>query len=170
MNCEQFLSKSFTKKKDFVNKKKLRFNCLASGHVLKDCKSIFFCRTEGCKKSTILSCMKKPRQTLMSVALNATFHSLTSKFYRFTCQTVMSQWKLTHYLTVGQTLADKLKLKGKSQILTLLKAICSSTKTISKLVNFHIFYPLQPSKIPISNAWVVENLDLLLRLRLIKIP
>ena len=50
MNCEQFLSKSFTEKKDFVNKKKLRLNCLARGHVLKECKSNFFCRTEGCKK------------------------------------------------------------------------------------------------------------------------
>ena len=69
---------------------------------------------------------------------------------------------------VSKTLADKLKLKGKSQILTLLKAICSSTKTISKLVNFHIFYPLQPSKIPICNAWVVENLDLLLRFKINK--
>ena len=69
---------------------------------------------------------------------------------------------------VSKTLADKLKLKGKSQILTLLKAICSSTKTISKLLNFHIFYPLQPSKIPISNAWVVENLDLLLRFKINK--
>ena len=91
MNCEQFLSKSFTKKKDFVNKKKLRFNCLVRGHVLKDCKSFFFVELRVAKKSTILSCMKKPRQTLMSVALNVTFHSLTSKFYRFTCQTVMSQ-------------------------------------------------------------------------------
>ena len=44
MNCEQFLSKSFTEKKDFVNKEKLCFNCLAKGHVLKDCKSNFFCR------------------------------------------------------------------------------------------------------------------------------
>ena len=26
------------------------FNCLAKGHVLKDCKSNFFCRIEGCKK------------------------------------------------------------------------------------------------------------------------
>ena len=91
MNCEQFLSKRFTEKKDFVNKEKLCFNCLAKGHVLKDCKSNFFCRIEGCKKSTIFSCMKKPRQTLMTVMLNITFQSLTSKFYKFMCQTVMSQ-------------------------------------------------------------------------------
>ena len=53
---------------------------------------------------------------------------------------------------VTKTIADKLKLEGKSQILTMSNAVCSSTKTISKLVNFHIFSPLHPSKIPISNA------------------
>ena len=31
MNCEQLLSKSFTKKKDFVNKERLCFNYLAKG-------------------------------------------------------------------------------------------------------------------------------------------
>ena len=61
---------------------------------------------------------------------------------------------------VTKTIADKLKLEGKSQILTMSNAVCSSTKTISKLVNFHIFSPSHPSKIPISNEWVVENLDL----------
>ena len=61
---------------------------------------------------------------------------------------------------VTKTIGDKLKLEGKSQILTLSNAFCSSTKTISKPVNFHIFFPLHPSKIPIANAWVVENLDL----------
>ena len=38
MNCEKFLSKSFTDKKECVNKERLCFNCLAKGHVLKDCK------------------------------------------------------------------------------------------------------------------------------------
>ena len=51
-----------------------------------------------------------------------------------------------HSLFVTKTLADKLKLEGKSQILTLSNAVCSSTKTISKLVNFHIFSQLHPSK------------------------
>ena len=63
------------------------------------------------------------------------------------------------FTLVTKTLADKLNLEGKSQILTLSNAVCSSTKTISKLVNFHIFSPLHPSKIPTSNAWVIENLD-----------
>ena len=61
---------------------------------------------------------------------------------------------------VSKTLAVKLKLEGKSQILTLSNAVCWSTKTISKLVNFYIFPPLHPSKIPIVKAWVIENLDL----------
>ena len=100
MNSEQFLSKSLTEKKDFV-KERLCFNCLSKCHVLKDCKSNFFF-AEGCKKSTILSCMKKTRQGLMSVALNITFQSLTCKFYKFMCQTVMFQWNLTNYLTLDR--------------------------------------------------------------------
>ena len=35
MNCEQFLSKSFTEKKDFVTKGRLCFNCLAQGPIAK---------------------------------------------------------------------------------------------------------------------------------------
>ena len=67
---------------------------------------------------------------------------------------------------VTKALADKLKLEGKSLTLTLSSAVGSLTKTTPKLVNFHIFSPLHPSKIPISSAWVVENLDLkIFRLR-----
>ena len=61
---------------------------------------------------------------------------------------------------VTKPFADKLKLEVKSQILTLSNAVCFSTKAISKLVNFHSFSPLYSSQIPISNAWVVEILDL----------
>ena len=50
------------------------------------------------------------------------------------------------FALVTKKLVDKLKLEGKSQILTLSNAVCSSTKTISKLVNFHIFSPLHPVK------------------------
>ena len=56
---------------------------------------------------------------------------------------------------VTKMLANKLKLTGKDQPLTLSNVVCTSTKTMSKLVNFQI-----SSKIRISNAWVVENLDL----------
>ena len=62
---------------------------------------------------------------------------------------------------VTKTLADKLKLTEKDQPLTLSNAVCTSTRTMSKLVNFQILSPSHPLKILISNAWVVENLDLL---------
>ena len=55
-----FLAKFYWEKK-YVDKERLPFNCLAKGHMLKDCKSSLLCRIEGC--------MKKPRQTLMSQAL-----------------------------------------------------------------------------------------------------
>ena len=62
---------------------------------------------------------------------------------------------------VTKVLADKLKLTGEDQPLTLLNAVYMSTRTMSKLVNFQISSPSHLSKILISNTWVVENLDLL---------
>ena len=66
-----------------------------------------------------------------------------------------SDWSL-----ITKVLADKLKLTGEDQPLTLSNAVCTSTRRMSKLVNFQISSPSHPSKILISNAWVVENLDL----------
>ena len=61
---------------------------------------------------------------------------------------------------VTEVLADKLKVTGEDQPLTLSNTVYTFTRTISKLVNFQISSPLHLSKILISNAWVVENLDL----------
>ena len=61
---------------------------------------------------------------------------------------------------VTKVLADKLKLTGEDQPLTLSNAVCTSTRRMSKLVNFQISSPSHPSKILILSAWVVENLDL----------
>ena len=61
---------------------------------------------------------------------------------------------------VAKVLANKLKLTGEDQPLTLLNAVCTSTRTMSKLMNFQISPPLHSSKILILNAWVFKNLDL----------
>ena len=50
MNCETFLSKSLPEKKAFAVKENLCFDCLSKGHVLKNCKSDFSCRIDGCSK------------------------------------------------------------------------------------------------------------------------
>ena len=47
INCEQLLNKRFIEKKESVNKGRLCFNYLPKGHVLKECKTNFFCRIEG---------------------------------------------------------------------------------------------------------------------------
>ena len=49
---------------------------------------------------------------------------------------------------VTKALADILKLESEFHILTLSNAVCSSTKTISKLVNVHLFSRLHPLKAP----------------------
>ena len=148
---------------------------MARGHVLKDCKSNFFLSNWGLQKKhhTLLHEKTQANINVSSAKRNLSFTYLqVLQIYLSNRDVSMKVNALldsgSDSALVSKTLADKLKLKGKSQILTLLKAICSSTKTISKLVNFHIFYPLQPSKIPISNAWVVENLDLLLRFKINK--
>ena len=61
---------------------------------------------------------------------------------------------------VTEVLADKLKVTGEDQPLTLSNTVYTFTRAISKLVNFQISSPSHLSKILISNAWVVENLDL----------
>ena len=58
---------------------------------------------------------------------------------------------------VTKVLAAKLKLTGEDQQLTLSNAVCTSTSTMSK---FQISSPSHPSQILISNAKVVEHLDL----------
>ena len=59
---------------DFVNKERLCFNCLAKGHVLKDCKSNFLCRVKGCKKKhhTFLY-----EETQANIKVSSTKHNLS---------------------------------------------------------------------------------------------
>ena len=135
--------------------------------MLKDCKSNFFCRTEGCKKRhhTLLH-----EETQANINVSSAKHNLSITYLQV-LQIYVSNGNVSMKVNalldsgsdstlVTKALADKLKFESKSRILTLSNAVCLSTKTISKLVNLHIFSPLHPSNIPISNAWVVENLDL----------
>ena len=50
MNCEKLLSKSLGDKKQFVVKENLCFNCFSKGNSLKNCKSDFLFRIDGCSK------------------------------------------------------------------------------------------------------------------------
>ena len=135
--------------------------------MLKNCQSKFFRRIEGCKKKhhTLLH-----EETQVNINVSSANHNLSATYLQVLQICVSNgdvSMKVNARLVSGsdatlvtKTLAVKLKLEGKSQILTLSNAVCWSTKTISKLVNFYIFPPLHPSKIPIANAWVIENLDL----------
>ena len=167
INCETFLSKSLPEEKAFVLKENLCFNCLSRGHVLKNCKSDFSCRIDGSSKKHHTLLHDEPRVNI-NVSSNI---SNTKVTYLQVLPIYVSNGtgsiKVNALLDSGsdstlvtKTLADKLKLTGKDQPLTLSNAVCTSTRTMSKLVNFQISSPSHPSKILISNAWVVENLDL----------
>ena len=167
MNCETILSKSLPKKKAFVVKENLCFNCLTKGHVLKNCKSDFSCRIDGCSKKhhTLLHDESRVNINVSSNVSNAkvTYLQVLLIYVSNGTRSVKVNALLdsgSDSTLVTKVLADKLKLTGEDQPLTLSNAVCTSTRRMSKLVNFQISSPSHPSKILISNAWVVENLDL----------
>ena len=48
--CKQFMNKTPGERVSFVRQKELCFNCLAPGHVTKDCVSTFRCSVEECRR------------------------------------------------------------------------------------------------------------------------
>ena len=61
---------------------------------------------------------------------------------------------------VTKDLADKLCLQGPKQNLRFMNAITSSKNISSNLVTFNLPSPSHPQYITITNAWVVEELDI----------
>ena len=167
MNCETFLSKSLPEKKAFAVKENLCFDCLSKGHVLKNCKSDFSCRIDGCSKKhhTLLHDESRVNINVSSTVSNAkvTYLQVLLIYVSNGTRSVKVNALLdsrSDSTLVTKVLADKLKLTGEDQPLTLSNAVCRSTRTMSKLVKFQISSPSHPSKILISNTWAVENLDL----------
>ena len=148
MNCETFLSKSLPEKKAFVVKENLCFNCLSKGHVLKNCKSDFSCRIDGCSKKhhTLLHDESRVNINVSSNVSNAkvTYLQVLPIYVSNGTRSVRVNALLdsgSNSTLVTKVLANKLKLTGEDQPLTLLNAVYMSTRTMSKLMNFQISSP-----------------------------
>ena len=63
-------------------------------------------------------------------------------------------------MLISKTLADKLNLSGGERSPTITNVMSTKLKINSKLVNFSVLSNFHPSCIEISNAWVVDNLNL----------
>ena len=61
---------------------------------------------------------------------------------------------------ISKTLVDKLNLCSGKRSLTITNVMSTKLKIKSKLVNFLVSSNFHPSRIEISNAWVVDNLNL----------
>ena len=61
---------------------------------------------------------------------------------------------------ISKTLGDKLKLCGQKPSLTITNVMLKKLKIKSKLVTFSVLSNFHPPRIEISNAWVVDNLNL----------
>ena len=164
MSCKTFLSKSLPEKKAFVLKENLCLNCLSKGHVLKNCKSDFSCHIDGCikKHHTLLHDESRVNINVSSNISNTkvTYLQVLPIYVSNRTRSVKVNALLdsgSDSNLVTKILADKLKLTGKDQPLTFSNAVCTSTRTMSTLVNFQISSPSHPSKILISSACAVEN-------------
>ena len=50
MECDQFVKKSIPDRKKIAEQEQLCYNCLSKGHMLKECKSKYTCKVDGCAK------------------------------------------------------------------------------------------------------------------------
>ncbi|KAL0830739.1 hypothetical protein ABMA28_002867 [Loxostege sticticalis] len=71
LSCSEFLKKSIDERIKTAEEKKWCYNCLKSSHQLKNCKSLFSCRTCKRKHHSLLhrECTEKPQQSVNSAAL-----------------------------------------------------------------------------------------------------
>ena len=63
-------------------------------------------------------------------------------------------------MLISKELADKLNLCSGERSLTITNVMSTKLKIKSKLVNFSVLPNFHPSRTEISNAWVVDNLNL----------
>ena len=143
MDYDIFKAKSLDKRKEYVKTKKLYFNCFSKGHSLKDCNSKYQCCVNNCNKK------------------HSSIHYETVSSNSLSIKEHLTNNNSDNSNKINQTARDKGVTH--SQVLPINVSFREKTfesKIPSKLVNFSISLSHHPSPINISNAWVVENLNL----------
>jgi len=167
--CETFLSKTLEAKNDFVKEHKLCWNCLSKGHMIKECKSQYRCRTNNCNQRhhTLLHFDKNEKSIQVSniktSLLNKTFLQILPITISNGSNHIQTNALLdsgSNATLISREIARKLKIKGNQQIkLKIGNALLNPTNFESSLVNFEISSKCHPQKVQISNAFIVPTLD-----------
>ena len=181
MNCEKFKEKTLFDKKEFVEKEKLCYNCLAKNHYIKDCVSEFRCRVDGCnfKHHIMLHDGNRENKSVRNnypvppVANTININSLrenTNTYLQVVPVIISNGVKSlcanalldsgSDSTFISHDLANSLHLRGTNHSLEISNAISATTKLTSHLVNFEISSTTHPKKIPLNNIWVVKELNL----------
>ena len=169
MECDQFTKKSITDRKKVVEEEKLCWNCLSKGHVVKDCKSTYTCKIEGCNKKhhTMLHHSTKPIVNVNSYKSTKDFNKTYLQVLPVIVSNGESFIETNALLDTGsdstlirQDIADILNLPGMKHSLELSNVMSISKKINSKLVSFNLSSSSHPNHVNVSNAWVVQDLQL----------
>ena len=183
MDYDNFKGKTADERKEYINSERLCYNCFSKGHNLKDCKSKYRCRIgNGNKKHDSLIHTDKEIKSNQVVTEEIQNDSTTcNKIYDRDKQSNLTYLQVlpinvlngdkifranvlldtgSDSTLISKTLADKINLCGGERSLTITNIMSTKLKIKSKLVNFSVTSNLHAYRIEISNAWVVDNLNL----------
>ena len=183
--CEQFLSKSPTERKETIIELKLCWNCLSKTHFTRDCSSKNHCREGSCTRRhhTVLhGCYQNPssigspteqvRKTFSNKLLTSsastdscsnTFLQVIPVFISNGHTTVATNTLLdcgSDATLVRKDVADSLSLNGTKKSVQFTNVITTSKEIHTRQVNFAISSRSHPQQISISKAWVVDDLKI----------
>ena len=174
-SCDRFLSKPLYEKKQFVEKEKLCWNCLAKGHILKSCPCKVSCRIPNYNKrhhTSLHESTQMTTQTNQNIASNNLNNNNLEKntflqIIPITISNGTKYIKTNALLDTGSDatllkgdIAKKLELNGDYKNLRITNAISKTSELESKHVSFKVSSESHPNFIDIENAWVVSDLDI----------
>ena len=183
MGCYNFKGKIADGRKEYIKSERLCYNCFSKGHNLKDCKSKYLCRIDNCKKKhhSLIHTEKETKSNQVvteeiqndSITCNNIYDrdkqnnlrylqvlliNVSNSDKTFRANALLDSG--SNSTLISKTLADKLNLCGGERSLTMTNVMSTKLKIKSKLLNFSISSNFHPSRTEISNAWVVDNLNL----------
>ena len=172
-DCKTFISKSIAGRKQFIKEQKLCWNCLSNKHIVKECKSKFSCLKGSCNKrhhSLIHEEVDEKKEEKVITNHVSQQENSEEKTFLQVINVYASNGKTSILTTalldsgsdstlISSSLANKLNLQGKTKDISLTNVLSMSNKVKSKLVNFSISSHNHPQTLPITNAWVVQDLQ-----------
>ena len=183
MDCNNFKGKTIDERKEYIKSERLCYNFFSKGHNAKDCKSKYRCRVDSCNKRhhSLIHTDKEIKSNQVATEEIQSDSITCNKIYDRDKQNNLTYLQVlpinvsngdktfranalldsgSDSTLISKTLADKLNLCGGERSLTITNVMSTKLKIKSKLVNFSVSSNFHPSRIEISNAWVVDNLNL----------